>query len=83
MRNRRYIGGAFIALNREQRKQLWSRITSGAGAKDGTERLQPGLRGRVRHLRGEKELRHGSLGNLIPSQQPAPTAGFWLRCAAR
>ncbi len=57
--DRRYLGGAFIALNREQREQLWSRV-SGDVSTDGAEQLHPGLRGRVRHLRGEKELRHAT-----------------------
>jgi bifunctional non-homologous end joining protein LigD len=62
---RRYVGGAFIALNREQREHLWSRVATKDGTSaDGTEPLQPGIRGRVRHLRGEKELRHATLEDI-------------------
>jgi ATP-dependent DNA ligase len=39
--DRRYVGGAFIALNREQREKLWSRVsTEHRASKDVTERLQ-------------------------------------------
>jgi DNA ligase D-like protein (predicted ligase) len=70
-RERRYVGGAFIALNREMRERLWERVkasarpVTGAGARPGTEWLKPGaILGRVRHLKGEDKLRHATLSEI-------------------
>ena len=70
-KERRYVGGAFIALNREMRERLWKRVKAsakpvkGADAKPGTEWLKPGaILGRVRHLKGEDKLRHATLSEI-------------------
>ena len=63
----RYVGSAFITLNREMRERLWKRVQehSGPAPKDmkrpATQWVKPGLIGRVKHLRGEEDLRHASL----------------------
>jgi bifunctional non-homologous end joining protein LigD len=64
---RKYVGSAFITLNREMRERLWKRVQEHAGPapagmkRPATEWVKPGLLGRVKHLRGEEELRHASL----------------------
>lgn len=65
---RKYVGTAFITLNRELRQRLWKRVQDHAGAapkgmekRPATIWLKPGLTGRVKHLRGEDKLRHASL----------------------
>ena len=64
---RRYVGGAFITMNREIRERLWSRVQAkakpvkGVEAKPGIEWLKPGLVARVRYLKGEAKLRHATL----------------------
>ncbi|QND66667.1 ATP-dependent DNA ligase [Mesorhizobium loti] len=63
----RYVGSAFITLNREMRERLWKRVqdhpcTAPKGMKrPATQWVKPGLIGRVKHLRGEEDLRHASL----------------------
>ncbi|QKC85259.1 ATP-dependent DNA ligase [Mesorhizobium sp. NZP2077] len=63
----RYVGSAFITLNREMRERLWKRVQDHAGAapkgmrRPATQWVKPGLIGRVKHLRGEEDLRHASL----------------------
>ena len=63
----RYVGAAFITLNREMRERLWQRVQEHAGpAPNGMKRpatqwVKPGLVGRVKHMRGEDDLRHASL----------------------
>ncbi|SJM33132.1 conserved hypothetical protein [Mesorhizobium delmotii] len=63
----RYVGSAFITLNRELRERLWKRVQEHAGAppkgmkRPATQWVRPGLIGRVKHLRGEEDLRHASL----------------------
>ncbi|MBX3575445.1 MAG: ATP-dependent DNA ligase [Mesorhizobium sp.] len=64
----RYIGGAFVTLPRGIRERLWARVKAKAGAPgpmgikaDKAEWVKPGLRGRVKFLRGEEKLRHASL----------------------
>jgi hypothetical protein len=58
-KERRYVGGAFIALNEKMRERLWARVNAkakplkGVKVKPGTLWLKPGLVGRVRHLRSE------------------------------
>ncbi|MET3597066.1 DNA ligase D-like protein (predicted ligase) [Mesorhizobium shonense] len=62
----RYVGSAFITLNREMRERLWQRVQEHAGAapkgtkRPATQWVTPGLIGRVKHLRGEEDLRHAS-----------------------
>ncbi|TIW61792.1 MAG: ATP-dependent DNA ligase [Mesorhizobium sp.] len=64
---RKYVGSAFITLNREMRERLWKRVLEHAGpAPKGMKRqattwVTPGLKGHVKHLRGEDKLRHASL----------------------
>ncbi|BCG96888.1 ATP-dependent DNA ligase [Mesorhizobium sp. 131-2-1] len=63
----RYVGSAFITLNREMRERLWQRVQAHAGTapmgmkRPATQWVKPGLIGRVKHLRGEHDLRHASL----------------------
>jgi len=63
----RYVGSAFITLNREMRERLWKRVQEHAGPapkgmkRPATKWVKPGLIGRVKHLRGEEDLRHASL----------------------
>lgn len=64
---RKYVGSAFVSVNREMRERLWKRVQEHAGpAPKGTKRpatqwVKPGLIGRVKHVRGEEDLRHASL----------------------
>jgi len=70
LRQRRYVGGAFITLNREMRERLWSRVKAkakpvkGVERKPGIEWLKPGLIARVRYLKGEEKLRHATLQEI-------------------
>lgn len=63
----RYMGGAFVTLPRGVRERLWARVQAKAGPApkgmkaDKAEWVTPGLRGRVKFLRGEEKLRHASL----------------------
>lgn len=64
----RYVGGAFITMNREIRERLWDMVQGKTGApapkglaKEKAEWLRPGLVGRVKFLKGEDMLRHASL----------------------
>jgi bifunctional non-homologous end joining protein LigD len=65
--NRRYVGGAYVALNDQMLERLWARVQSkasavkGVEAKRGTQRLKPGLIARVRCLKGEAKLQHATL----------------------
>ncbi|SFQ19810.1 ATP dependent DNA ligase domain-containing protein [Mesorhizobium sp. NFR06] len=66
----RYVGSAFITLNREMRERLWQRVQEHAGQapkgmkRPATQWVKPGLIGRVKHLRGEEDLRHASLQDI-------------------
>ncbi|QIA25746.1 ATP-dependent DNA ligase [Mesorhizobium sp. AA22] len=64
----RYVGSAFITLNREMRERLWKRVQEHAGPppkgmkRPATQWVQPGLKLRVKHLRGEhSHIRYASL----------------------
>ncbi|WP_245445850.1 hypothetical protein [Mesorhizobium kowhaii] len=63
----KYIGSAFIILNREMRERLWNRVQQHAGTapkgmkRPATQWAKPGLIGRVKHLRGEPKLRDASV----------------------
>ena len=52
------------------RERLWARVNAkakplkGVKVKPGTQWLKPGLIGRVRHLKGEQELRHATLHEI-------------------
>ncbi|RWI14446.1 MAG: ATP-dependent DNA ligase [Mesorhizobium sp.] len=64
---RKYVGSAFINSSREIRERLWKRVQEHAGPapkgmkRPATQWVKPGLIGRVKHLRGEEDLRHASL----------------------
>lgn len=63
----RYVGSAFITLNRELRERLWKRVQDHAGPppkgmkRPATQWVKPGLVATVKYLRGEEDLRHASL----------------------
>ena len=63
----RYVGSAFINSSREIRDRLWKRVQEHAGPapkgmkRPATQWVKPGLIGRVKHLRGEADLRHASV----------------------
>jgi bifunctional non-homologous end joining protein LigD len=67
---RKYVGSAFLALNREMRERLWARVKAGGGTapagvkKPKAQWAKPGLIGRVRYLKGEEKLRHATLKEL-------------------
>ena len=59
----RYVGSPFITLNREKRDRLWKSVQEHAGPapkgmkRAATQWVKPGIIGRVKHLRGEEDLR--------------------------
>lgn len=64
----RYVGGAFVTLPRGIRERLWARVQAKSGGPVPTgqkaakaEWVKPGLRGKVKFLKGEETLRHASL----------------------
>jgi len=64
----RYMGDAFVTLPHGIRERLWKRVQAKAGANPPTglkaakaEWVNPGLRGRVKFLKGGETLRHASL----------------------
>ncbi|TGQ89196.1 ATP-dependent DNA ligase [Mesorhizobium sp. M8A.F.Ca.ET.208.01.1.1] len=63
----RYVGSAFINSSRAIRERLWERVQEHAGPapkgmkRPATQWVKPGIIGRVKHLRGEEDLRHASL----------------------
>jgi bifunctional non-homologous end joining protein LigD len=65
---RKYVGSAFVSVNREMRERLWKRVQEHAGPppkdmpkRPATQWVKPGIMARVKHLRGEEDLRHASL----------------------
>ncbi|MES0135607.1 ATP-dependent DNA ligase [Mesorhizobium sp. M0016] len=62
-----YVGSAFINSSRPIRERLWKRVQEHAGPapkgmkRPATQWVKSGLIGRVKHLRGEEDLRHASL----------------------
>lgn len=62
-----YVGSAFITFNRQMRERLCHHAQEHAGPvpkgmnRPATQWVMPGLIGRVKHLRGEEDLRHASL----------------------
>ncbi|ESX26217.1 MULTISPECIES: ATP-dependent DNA ligase [unclassified Mesorhizobium] len=62
-----YVGSAFINSSRAIRERLWKRVQEHSGPapkgmkRPATQWVKPGLIGRVKHLRGEDDLRHASL----------------------
>ncbi|ESY83907.1 ATP-dependent DNA ligase [Mesorhizobium sp. LNHC220B00] len=65
-----YVGSAFINSSRPIRERLWKRVQEHAGPapkgmkRPATQWVKPGLIGRVKHLRGEEDLRHASLQDV-------------------
>ena len=63
----RYVGSAFINARDAIRDRLWKRVQEHAGPppkgtkRPATQWVKPGIIGRVKHLRGEDDLRHASL----------------------
>ncbi|WP_095082010.1 RNA ligase family protein [Mesorhizobium sophorae] len=63
----KYVGSAFINSSRAIRERLWKRVQEHAGpppkgmTRPATQWVKPGIIGRVKHLRGEDDLRHASL----------------------
>ncbi|MBA1141772.1 DNA ligase [Mesorhizobium sp. CCANP35] len=70
-RDGKYVGKAVIATTRAIKERLWQRIERDrtaqpagiptAAADGGVEWVKPGIKARVRHLRGEPKLRHASV----------------------
>ncbi|CAH2400520.1 ATP-dependent DNA ligase [Mesorhizobium ventifaucium] len=64
---RKYVGSAFINSSREIRERLWKWVQEHAGPppkgtkRPATQWVKPGIKARVKHLRGEEDLRHASL----------------------
>lgn len=65
---RKYVGSAFVSVNREIRERLWKRVQEHAGPppknmpkRPATQWVKPGIKARVKHLRGDEDLRHASL----------------------
>ncbi|ESY13884.1 hypothetical protein X748_02670 [Mesorhizobium sp. LNJC386A00] len=62
-----YVGSAFINSRGAIRDRLWKRVQEHGGPapkgmkRPATQWVKPGLIGRVKHLRGEEDLRHASL----------------------
>ncbi|MER9135098.1 DNA ligase [Mesorhizobium sp. M0830] len=68
----KYAGSAFITLPKDIRERLWKRVQAGRKAPAGTpkamagvEWLKPGIKARVKHLRGEAKLRHASVKGIV------------------
>ncbi|MER9961613.1 ATP-dependent DNA ligase [Mesorhizobium sp. M0045] len=65
----KYVGSAFITLGRDMKDRLWKRVKERAGPppkemrkRPDTEWVEPGLKLRVKHLRGDhSHIRHASL----------------------
>jgi DNA ligase D-like protein (predicted ligase) len=63
----KYVGSAFINSKGAIRGRLWKRVQEHAGPapkgmkRPATQWVKPGIIGRVKHLRGEEDLRHASL----------------------
>ncbi|MER8811291.1 ATP-dependent DNA ligase [Mesorhizobium australicum] len=63
----RYVGSAFMNSSQAIRERLWKRVQEHAGPapkgmkRPATQWVKPGIIGRVKHLRGEEDLRHASL----------------------
>jgi ATP-dependent DNA ligase len=63
----KYVGSAFINSKGAIRDRLWKRVQEHVGPapkgmkRPATQWVKPGIIGRVKHLRGEEDLRHASL----------------------
>lgn len=81
------LGSAFINSRGAIRDRLWKRVQEHAepapkGMKrPATQWVKPGIIARVKHLRGEEDLRHASLQdfgrNIVPIQRKASDAGIF------
>jgi bifunctional non-homologous end joining protein LigD len=72
---RKYVGSAFVSVNREMRERLCKRVQEHAGEapkdmkkRPATQWVKPGMKACVKHLRGEDDLRHASLPRLWEDQ---------------
>ncbi|TIN83073.1 RNA ligase family protein [Mesorhizobium sp.] len=72
-RGGKYVGSAFITLGGEMRERLWRRVQKAKAeapanvpkaAANGVEWLKPGVKARIKHLRGESKLRHASVKEI-------------------
>ena len=66
-----YLGGAFIT-NRRIKERLLARVRAKSGplpkglkARPDAQCLKPGTMATVRHLRGEEDLRHASVQDIV------------------
>ncbi|WP_192357877.1 ATP-dependent DNA ligase [Mesorhizobium mediterraneum] len=73
---RKYVGSAFVSVNREMRERLWKRVQEHAGPppkdmpkRPATQWVKPGIKARIKHLRGEEDLRHASLQDFWDESQ--------------
>ncbi|WP_366512625.1 ATP-dependent DNA ligase [Mesorhizobium sp.] len=65
----KYVGSAFISVNRDMKERLWKRVQEYAGPppkamkkRPATQWVKPGVKLRVKHLRGDhSHIRHASL----------------------
>jgi ATP-dependent DNA ligase len=65
----KYVGSAFISVNRDMKERLWKRVQEHAGPppkamkkRPATQWVKPGVKLRVKHLRGDhSQIRHASL----------------------
>ncbi|TIN43450.1 MAG: ATP-dependent DNA ligase [Mesorhizobium sp.] len=65
----KYVGSAFISLNRDMKERLWKRVQEHAGPppeamkkRPVTQWVAPGVKLRIKHLRGDhSHIRHASL----------------------
>ncbi|CAH2402374.1 hypothetical protein MES5069_310110 [Mesorhizobium escarrei] len=61
-----------MSVNREMRERLWKRVQEHAGPKrPATQWVKPGIKARVKHLRGEEDLRHASLQDFWDEESSA------------
>lgn len=74
----RYVGSAFNSQG-AIRDRLWRRVQEHAGPapqgmkRSATQWVRPGTIGRVKHLRGEEDLRHASLQDFREERRAHPT----------
>jgi bifunctional non-homologous end joining protein LigD len=76
----RYVGSALINSSRAIRKRLWQRPGACRAGAEGDEAAgdamgEAGADRRVRHLRGEGDLRHASLQDFPEEDGANPTKG--------
>ncbi|RWI99980.1 MAG: ATP-dependent DNA ligase [Mesorhizobium sp.] len=65
----KYVGSAFISVNRDMKERLWKRVQEHAGPppeamkkRPATQWVGPGVKLRIKHLRGDhSHIRHASL----------------------